>query len=1183
MCYILNYWRKVMKKTITSLMASTMILGQLGGVSALAEENDNIHIEEPVDFSDDLVEEAEDLSMEDTPTDSTEDIENSSEDNTDDETEFILFEDENPENEEYVNVLIDGHQGYDDDYYDDDDWYYYPGENPFTHITSLEVSMSTTEIAIGEKIIISIPIEDIPSDTMGIVFLSSNSGNTDAVHLDYDYATGQYKGIFDFFNSSFDARLDTVITVNYVELTDYISYESEMFYTDKGQLEAPAIYNNIEVPEGNPIINLDSIKVSSNEIFDNERIQVEAEINSEADLNTVEVYFEVSEYSGRTVELKRFKDTNLYVGFFRKFYSDESLDYNFKSIYARDIFGNETHLSAEDYDFSHLTINYNHVEEPAKKEASYVTDSLSISHSEAFQGDVVEYKLKLENLEAMHEVTLSLSNETTRNSNNLKLYYDYETDYFVGEWHVTDYDESGNYNPVRLYNHSGNNWFNHSFDSDYRKEHSIEITTAVPQFKINSIAFDKSEVEAGTINRLVLDIDTDEPVDLYLLGLSGYHVNIAAYYNAETGLYEAVVHTSGLFRNDIILEDLSASIEDRRLFIDLQDTDFNEVNFTIIPVEGDEERNRFSTTVDREAIKQSKSFVNAGETVTVTVPVADFSKIASGSVMYHTPLSNKRVEADFVYNEEKMVFEAIILTDETSENGWWQASQISFMDLDYNSYYIGTGSDIDAKLMSGLDFVLSGGADSGHIEPLTITSVEKNANSFEPGEEVKLAVEITNPRFESLQLNYRMPESRLTRVVKADFNDETGVYEASLTVSDHAESGRWVLEQIKASDNEIINDVPVLLDGNFNVENENSEVSSPRVNTEEYSASYDAGTRLFKVQTNVSGSEMVSRVTVQYRDITTDRIIYIQLTETNDTGVFEGVTRLQDGKNLDNIRLMTIDLIGHENNLLDAVRTTNLNPVTGVDPEFSEVVVASDEEENTEESDASPENPDDESNEDNESDTDLENEESESDDNIDEDDMDSEEDEHIDTEDDIDEDSDSDVEQDQEEADSGDDVEEDSNDSGTEEDEEDSTETDPDSDDELEENAETPSDETDYEESESDSEENSDTPRDETEEESDAEEDTTETVADSADDAEASEDESTSEDSDNVDGETNTEAVGDVESSEDSAFEQDAEGVDSATVLPDTATATWTIGMASFISLLSGLGIRFASKKNRKQ
>lgn len=954
-----------MRKTITGFLASTIILSQLsGGLKALAVEEEVIHIEEEVEeSSDDPVKEDnrsdETVEMQSNLSEEDEHIVTLVED--DEINDDILSTETNNESEvdEWVPVKedeIDEYEDYfednDNTYSDDDDYYF----EILNQIEEIDVKFSSTEIVRNEDILVYVNLGVETDITYLEMELSSNSGNNHWLGLYYNDESDRFEALFNFTQSDFTINADREISVTSVRIEDVYAH-SKYLSANNNEINASTLVNPIPVHESVPVIKMDSLSASSNEIFGNEQIQIELELNSDVPMERVEIQYEYNEYDQYTVTLEQFRDSNRYIGFFRKPYADMSTVFEVTSVIAEDSYGNTASIySANDgIDLSNLSIVYTHQSSVSAEDAKYVEDSLTVSREEADIGDVIEYSVKLENPGDIYSITLSLSRVDDSGSKIVKLYYDNASDTYIGEWKINRSDLSGEWIPDYIERWSTQSWFYNEFAEDkVMNSHLVNVTAdetdiEQPDIKLTNIRADKAEAPINSSNTIFMDIESAVSVDYFQLTLYGTHVYHPVTYNHQTGEFQAVIYLHETYTDTIEFNQLIAAIDGEHFIVDTDDVDLSKFSIKLLDAEetpADDEKAYSAPVMDYESLTIFDSIVKAGETVTVTVPISEFQNVSSASIMYVTPVSNGNVSVEFIYNAETELFEAVIETNETSESGLWRVDSIYMVDTDYNYSSIYPWDDNSYEILRNLSFILEGGVSSVYKPSLELKAIDLEGVNYTTGETVSISVETTEKTYDFITIYYRLPVSGQIRPVNLTYSPDSGNYEGHISVTDNTESGRWLIEKVGADGNEesFISDIRLLANGGFRVSNANTTSEKPTVNQESYNASFDEKMGSLTITAEATDSNLVRGMFVTYIDLNNDETYVIQLEKSEDDAAYIGVLDMPLDIDLDSLVMSSIELLGYEGHIVQRVFSDFVNPFGGIDASFANISVIVNEE-----------------------------------------------------------------------------------------------------------------------------------------------------------------------------------------------------------------------------------------------
>lgn len=950
-----------MRKVITGFLASTIILSQLsGGLKVLAEgeqevlpigegdeETLNDHIIED-SGSDETIYEQSELNEEAVYSDTILEVEEIADEIGSNET---TNESEEEQWEPVKEDEIVEYQDYDkdnDNAYTDDDYFYF---ELLDQIKVIDVEFSSTEIQRNNNILIYVTLDTEAEISYIELNLISNSGKEHWLDLSYNDEFNRFEGIFNFSQSDFKINSDRDISVHSIGIHDTFGY-SKFLYTNDNEINAPTLVNSIPVHESVPVIKTDSFSASSNEIFGNEQIQLELRIDSDVPMERVEVYYMYNDYNQYTVSLEQFGDTNRYIGFFRKPYAYESTVFEVSSIFAEDSYGNKASISStiDGIDLSNLSIAYTHKSSVLADDAEYIEDSLTVSREEANIGDIIEYSIKVDDPGDIYSITLSLSRVNDSGSRVVNLFYDNESNSFIGEWKISRSDLSGEWIPEYIEHWSSQSWFYHQFVTDIVMDsHMVNVTAysteiEQPDIKLNNIRAEKNEAPINSSNTIFMDIESAVSIDYFLLTLYGTHVDHPVTYNHETGEFQAVIHLHETYTDTIEFSQLTAVIGNDYYIIDTKDVDLSNVSIKLLDAEDtsddeDGSEEYIAPVMDTDSLTILDSIVKAGEPVTITVPISEYHKVSNASIMYVTPLSNGYVSVDFIYNTDTELFEAVIETNETLESGLWRVESISMWDTDYNYSGIDPWDGDSYDILKKLSFILEGGVKSGYRPSLELAAIDIEGSNYTSGETVSISVETTESTYEFITLYYRLPVSGILMPVNLMYNQNSGNYEGQVAISENSESGRWLIEKVGADGNEdsFISDIRLLADGGFRVSNASTTIQMPTFNQESYTASFDEKTGSLRIETEATDSNLVRTMYATYADLNNDEIYVIQLEKNGNSSTYVGQIDLPHEVDINSLMMTSIDIIGYEGYVIRRVVSDFVNPFGGVDTAFASV------------------------------------------------------------------------------------------------------------------------------------------------------------------------------------------------------------------------------------------------------
>jgi hypothetical protein len=358
---------------------------------------------------------------------------------------------------------------------------------------------------------------------------------------------------------------------------------------------------------------------------------------------------------------------------------------------------------------------------------------------------------------------------------------------------------------------------------------------------ITDVRVDQTEVEPGDTVTLSINATDDKSGvrDVMVTRKNSYggYSSDYATYNESTNKFELQIPItdktkSGVWSIDTIrLSDLDGNYG----YFYSNEYNFSKANYTVINENAD------ITPPELKSVVVDQKEVQPGETITVSVDAVDLSGIDQVNVTYKNEYDAYK-DCDLNYNEETGKFEGQISITDTTYPGNWKIDSIYLSDLEENGITISS----DEFDFSNADFHVSN--DAIDLEAPTVEGVSVDKKVVNPGEEVTISVDAKDDKsgINEISLNVIAP-NRLEKTVKASLNAGTGKYEAKLTLSNFAASGKWKVSSINLIDNEG-NDKTVynknlsnyfyysieLLDlsgADFTVTNPNEDITAPLVNS----------------------------------------------------------------------------------------------------------------------------------------------------------------------------------------------------------------------------------------------------------------------------------------------------------------------------------------------------------------
>lgn len=1112
----------------------------------------------------------------------------------------------------------------------------------FIRPSKVLINVSSSEVELDETITLE---ADLGGEISEVSSLSaeyrSESGRPGNVRMTYNPETGLYEGEFHYDSSVFSINNDRVFTLDGLE----IEFENNGWvFLPQLMIESDDIYLvNADKHEKAPEIDLNSIEISDRIINGFGSATLSVNVQSDVDISEVEVVYEDEAGKRKNYWMHNDDDSGVFnkaIPFSTSISDVDGEVHKLVSIIARDSYGNVTQVERNNHEeaFSAADVQVNALDEMILSLSSDTIEpkgtvgiNLAMEnhpHIRSIQAVVTEDSGRFE------YVNLSYNAET-------ELYegeFLYDTRYFyLNEHRQFEVEEivlrtlDGQRHTINARSlPSGTQTFNLIDIDFYYGEAEIDL---------DSLAVGQTDFINRVRTNVHLDIRSEvelSEVKVSYMEPAGYGTTVYMQQFKDTEHFYG--HLNYWFYNDedlskleltkIEVTDIYGNVttirrnQHRELFANMDMTVTHDPTFSDDNWEYEEE-----VLLLAESFTSSRQEATTGDDVHFSFALDNKEFRDNIKMNLHDSDKGTSLLVEFHYSEDTGLFEAVTVIDESWVDGDWKLTYFNGEDKDGKWTYV----DIDDYELLDRHSSIIKIHDHKEVpsEPvIQVNSLELSQDELYYGETLKMTAD--------LQIDF---EGTLERIfahyfvgfgydgymeyIDFEFNPDTNLYESSfemnynypssyffdnfVAVGEYGLRGRSTTEEHQD------------IDGNFITKDikDHKDHVAPVVDYSALEMSKDIINQGDSINLSipVSHADMIEAVTIEFYNSVSGYNLNLPLVYNEELEVFElvidskelasgvwGVSGIdikglnplvsnsyyrygEAGQFLGELDFMVLNsLNGGESESDDDNDSENELPAEPSEPgEDSDETPAGpsepDEEDESGDSDVSPELPEGDTEED-ESD-DLDQDEPESDVDADSDNADPDEDSSSDQDTDDESDEDNEDETDSEEE-AGSDVPADNTDGEANED---------DSDSDVEDNDEDQT-EHDSEEivEENDTQETDDAVEEETDgsasEENDLESGDTGEPANDQLESPSSEDENDTEeeasteenDSETVDSETT-----EVEEAVEFDAEENKEDVDSSTVLPDTATATWTIGMASIVSLMSGLGLRFVSKKKRKQ
>jgi hypothetical protein len=228
------------------------------------------------------------------------------------------------------------------------------------------------------------------------------------------------------------------------------------------------------------------------------------------------------------------------------------------------------------------------------------------------------------------------------------------------------------------------------------------------------------------------------------------------------------------------------------------------------------------------SIHVDKSEAGPGEDVLVSVSAAGKQNVSGISVNYQLP-EGKYTEIATKFNPETGHFEAKIPVREYSVVGLWNAVGVNIF---YDNGEPAEVLDYETDLSGGNFTIINENASVQDTTNPVLTSINVDKKAAYPGDIVKLSIAASDDLsgISQVEVYYSGYSSK---VALAYYNDQTQKYEADIVIQDYERAGDRALNVINiydyAGNNHEVSYDEVLTSGDFQVINDNEDVTAPTV------------------------------------------------------------------------------------------------------------------------------------------------------------------------------------------------------------------------------------------------------------------------------------------------------------------------------------------------------------------
>jgi hypothetical protein len=522
----------------------------------------------------------------------------------------------------------------------------------------------------------------------------------------------------------------------------------------------------------------------------------------------------------------------------------KSGDWSIESIRISDMEGNSAYYYSDTTDFSQAT--YTVINENADITPPTI-QGVTVDKTEAKPNDTVKISIRAtDDKSGVKSIYVDLENSYYGYFNGEAIYNPQTNQYELsvpitdrtkpGLWSIEGISVNDNEDNSKYYEngYGGSDFSGANFNVT---NENADITPPT----ISDVRVDQTEVEPGDTVTLSINATDDKSGvrDVRITrknSYGGYYYDYATY-NESTKKFELKIPItdktkSGVWSIDTIrLSDLDGNYG----YLYSNEYNFSKANYTVINENAD------ITPPELKSVMVDQKEVQPGEKITVSVDAVDPSGMNQVNVNFKNEYDAYN-DCNLNYNEETGKFEGQISITDTTYPGNWKIDSIYLSDSEGNDITIFS----DEFDFSNADFHVSN--DAIDLEAPTVEGVTVDKKVVNPGEEVTISVDAKDDKsgINEISLNVISP-SRLEKTVKANLNAGTGKYEAKLTLSNFAASGKWKVSSINLIDNEG-NDKTVynkdlsnyfyysmeLLDlsgADFTVTNPNEDITAPSVNS----------------------------------------------------------------------------------------------------------------------------------------------------------------------------------------------------------------------------------------------------------------------------------------------------------------------------------------------------------------
>lgn len=615
------------------------------------------------------------------------------------------------------------------------------GTIEYQGLSDFVLNLDSPTVELNDRVNITFNWEETDGLEQIELYYRSESGTGQRVVLNYDSKTGQYRGQFHYNTNYFTVNDDREFLLETISLetkNDYFYFDVNERVKEDSKISLVGSEPSYELPE----IDLDTLSVNSQIIENGDLVLVNLTV-SDKTIRSVDLTYSSEQGYHTRIELRRFKNTDLFVG------ESSLIKYNdlpvenltLSSIEVEDIFGNVNQVSRES---SGLDLGHMDLELIESQPAGTIhSDTLQLSSNTATKNDVLTYRVNIDSESKFRWVTLTLKHEEEDAYRDFEMHYDEESKSYVALVEIDDSMFDGNWEVVNIYALTSNykyieldNFENLSNEANILSiSNNRQIPTDIT-LGINSVEVSKQEINSGSPFTISADLTVKSHNDILVVyaeyeSEDNKHVAIELIYNPDNGLYESRINrlSSDVVDNYNLLRISYFSVIGDGYTSAENLSSNNNGAFTIIPVEEVEDL----PEIDFTKVSLSDDRINVGDTLIIRVPVSSSSSIERVSMSYNNVIGFIDT-LELTYNPETDQYELEIDTDDLAQ-GLWEFNELSIettdgLTRDYYRYDSLEGMDNLTFLV--LPTTLAGPVEEDNneeTEDSTTPSDEENGNA----------------------------------------------------------------------------------------------------------------------------------------------------------------------------------------------------------------------------------------------------------------------------------------------------------------------------------------------------------------------------------------------------------------------------------------------------------------------